>query len=198
MKKLWIAAALAAFLSVCAMAQGPTVWQIDPAHANAQFVVRHLGISNVQGQFTKITGRAEIDDKDPTKSSVTATIDVNSIDTRVAARDADLKSPNFFDAAKYPTMTFQSNKITAIGDGRLQMTGNLTIHGVTRPATFDVENLTPPIQDPWGGVRRGVTATTKINRQDFGLTYDKKSTAGELLIGDQVTITLDVELVKKS
>jgi len=197
MKKFWIAAVLVVFPSVAAQAQTTTAWQIDPAHANAQFVVRHLGISNVQGQFTKITGTAEIDDKDLTKSSVMATIDVNSIDTRVAARDADLKSPNFFDVAKYPTMTFQSKKTTQLGDGRLQMTGDLTIHGVTRPVTFDME-LTVPIQDPWGGTRRGVTATVRINRQDFGLTYDKKSPAGEMLIGDQVTITLDVEIVKKS
>ena len=197
MKKFWMAAMLAGLLSVSARGQGTAVWQIDPAHANAQFVVRHLGISNVQGQFTKISGAAEIDEKDLTKSNVTATIDVNSIDTRVAAGDADLKSPNFFDAAKYPTMTFQSKRIAQLGDGRLQITGDLTIHGITRPVTFDAE-LSAPIQDPWGGTRRGVTASTKINRQDFGLTYDKKSTTGELLIGDQVSITLDVEFVKKA
>jgi len=188
-------AATAAVIAPSASAQA-TTWQLDPAHSNAQFTVRHLGISNVQGEFTKITGTAVIDDTDISKSSVNATIDVNSVDTRVSGRDADLKSEHFFDAAKYPTMTFQSTKIWKTGDGTAKMTGNLTIHGVTKEVTFDVTGPTKPIQVM--GTRRGASATTKINRQDFGLKYYTNTLpGGDEMIGDTVTITLDVEMTTK-
>ena len=188
-------AATAAVIAPSASAQA-TTWQLDPAHSNAQFTIRHLGISNVQGEFTKITGTVVIDDTDISKSSVNATIDVNSVDTRVSGRDADLKSEHFFDAAKYPTMTFQSTKIWKTGDGTAKMTGNLTIHGVTKEVTFDVTGPTKPIQVM--GTRRGASATTKINRQDFGLKYYTNTLpGGDEMIGDTVTITLDVEMTTK-
>lgn len=174
-------------------------WHIDPDHANAQFVVRHLGISNVQGEFTKISGVVTLDDKDMSKSMVNATIDVSSIDTRNPTRDADLKSAHFFDVAKYPTMTFDSKKIVQTDEGKLQVTGNLMMHGITREVTFDVDGPSAPITDPWHQQRRGLSATTKINRKDWGMTYGTSpvSAKGDLMIGDMITITLDLEIVKK-
>jgi len=196
MKRALILAVFAASLVSPALAQSNT-YQLDPAHSNAQFVVRHLGISNVQGEFTKIAGTVQLDEGDITKSAVNATIDVNSLDTRVAARDKDLLSEKFFDVAKFPSMTFQSKKIVRGDAGKLKMSGDLTIRGVTREVAFDVDGPTAAIRDPWGNLRRGVSATTKINRQDFGLTYNSALPSGELVVGDTVTITLDVEMIRK-
>ncbi len=167
-------------------------WQIDPAHANAQFSVRHLSISNVSGQFNKMSGTIQLDDKDVTKSVVNATVDVSSVDTRNEGRDNDLKSDHFFDVAKYPTMTFVSTKIESAGPGKLKMTGNLTLHGVTKEVTFDVDGPSETITDPWKNQRRGASATTTINRRDFGIT-----TYPAAAIGDEVKITLDIEFIKK-
>ena len=195
MKKFLIAAALSAMLSAATHAQS-TAWQLDPAHCNAQFSVRHLGISNVQGEFTKVTGTVNLDDQDISKSTVTASIDVSSLDTRVQHRDDDLKSDHFFDVAKYPSITFQSSKIVSSGEGTAKMTGNLTLHGVTKEVTFDVTGPTKVIQAM--GTRRGASATTKINRQDFGMVYMTNSLpGGDEMIGDTVTITLDIEMTKK-
>jgi polyisoprenoid-binding protein YceI len=196
MKKWMMVAALAATLCASgAMAQA-TKWELDPAHSNAQFVVRHMGISNVQGEFTKLSGTVTVDDSDISKSNVTASIDIASVDTRVKGRDDDLKSPNFFDVAKYPTMTFQSSKIWKTGDGTAKMTGNLTLHGVTKEVTFDVTGPSKAIQ-VMGGTRRGAEATTKINRQDFGLKYlTGMLPGGDEMIGDTITITLDIEMVQ--
>jgi polyisoprenoid-binding protein YceI len=169
-----------------------STWQIDPAHANAQFTVRHLSISNVSGQFNKMSGTVQLDDKDITKSSVNATIDVSSVDTRDNSRDGDLKSDHFFDVAKYPTMTFTSTQIESAGPGKLKMTGNLTLHGVTKVVTFDVDGPSDAITDPWKNQRRGASATTTINRRDFGIT-----TYPAAAIGDDVKITLDIEFIKK-
>jgi polyisoprenoid-binding protein YceI len=169
-----------------------STWQIDPAHANAQFTVRHLSISNVSGQFNKMSGTVQLDDKDITKSSVNATIDVSSVDTRDNSRDGDLKSDHFFDVAKYPTMTFTSTQIESAGPGKLKMTGNLTLHGVTKVVTFDVDGPSDAITDPWMNQRRGASATTTINRRDFGIT-----TYPAAAIGDDVKITLDIEFIKK-
>src|SRR5271170_6144787 len=145
--KRWIfVVGVAAALAVSTLAAGGSTWQIDPAHSNAQFVVRHMGISNVQGDFTKISGAVEYDEKDVAKSSVNATIDVNSIDTRVDQRDKDLKSPNWFDAEKYPTITFHSKKTWKDGDG-LKVLGDLTIHGVTKEVTLDVTTPSAAIKD---------------------------------------------------
>jgi polyisoprenoid-binding protein YceI len=196
MKKSLLAFGFAVILTAAASAQ-TTTWQLDPAHSNAQFSVRHLGISNVQGEFTKVSGTVQLDDQDVSKSTVNATIDAASLDTRVQRRDDDLKSDHFFDVAKYPTITFQSTKIVSTGDGTAKMTGNLTIHGVSKEVTFDVTGPTKPIQ-VMNGTRRGASATTKINRQDFGIVYMSNSLpSGDEMIGDTVTITLDIEMVKK-
>src|SRR5580658_229648 len=198
MKKFLIAAALTAILSAATSAQAQSsTWQLDPAHSNAQFSVRHLGISNVQGEFTKVSGTVNLDDQDISKSTVNASIDVASVDTRVQHRDDDLKSDHFFDVAKFPTITFQSTKIVSTGDGTAKMTGSLTLHGVTKEVTFDVTGPTKPIQ-VMNGTRRGASAITKINRQDFGMVYMTNNLpGGDEMIGDTVTITLDIEMVKK-
>jgi polyisoprenoid-binding protein YceI len=198
MKKFLIAAALTAIVSAATPAQAQSsAWQLDPAHSNAQFSVRHLGISNVQGEFTKVSGTVNLDDQDISKSTVAATIDVASLDTRVQHRDDDLKSDHFFDVAKFPTITFQSTKIVSSGDGAAKMTGNLTLHGITKEVTFDVTGPTKPIQ-VMNGTRRGASAITKINRQDFGMVYMTNNLpGGDEMIGDTVTITLDIEMVKK-
>jgi polyisoprenoid-binding protein YceI len=187
-----IASAMLAFVCAAPSYGQAVTWQIDPAHANAQFTVRHLSISNVSGQFNKISGTVEFDDKDVTKSSVNATIDAASIDTRENNRDTDLKSDGFFDVAKYPTLTFVSTSITSAGAGKLKMAGNLTIHGVTKPVTFDVDGPSDAIKDPWGNQRRGASATTTINRRDFGII--KYPAAA---IGDEIKITLDIEFIHK-
>jgi polyisoprenoid-binding protein YceI len=194
-KKSLIAFGFAVILAAATQAQ-TTTWQLDPAHSNAQFSVRHLGISNVQGEFTKLTGTVQLDDQDISKSTVNATIDVNSLDTRVQNRDNDLKSDHFFDVGKFPTITFQSTKIVSTGEGTTKMTGNLTLHGVTKEVTFDVTGPTKVIQVM--GTRRGASATTKINRQDFGMVFMSNAMpGGDQMIGDTVTITLDIEMVKK-
>jgi polyisoprenoid-binding protein YceI len=186
MKKYLVVFGLAAVLAIPALA-GTTTWQLDPMHTNAQFTVRHLGISNVQGEFTKISGTVTLDDQDITKSSVSATIDVTSIDTRVGRRDDDLKSEHFFNVAQFPTLTFQSTKIVKTGDNSLKVTGNLTIRGVTKEVTLDVTGPTAPVK-AMGGLRRGAAATTHINRQDFGVAADPG------MVGDDITIQIDLEM----
>jgi len=178
------------FASLSAVAQTST-WKIDPNHSTAQFTVRHMGLSNVTGTFNKVTGTADMDDKDLTKSSVDAVIDVASVDTRVEARDKDLRSDHFFDVAKYPTLTFQSKKITRSSDGKTQMTGDLTMHGVTREVTFDLDGPSDAIKDSGGGMKRGASATGMVKRSDFGINGAKTAVA------DEVKITLDVEMSKQ-
>jgi polyisoprenoid-binding protein YceI len=180
---------------VSALAQ-TTTWNIDPAHSTAQFTVRHLGISNVTGNFTKLSGTVALNDKDMTQSQVAATIDVNSVDTRVEMRDKDLKSPNFFDVEKYPAIEFKSKRMVS-GGGKLQVIGDLTIHGTTREVTLDVDGPTPEMTDPWGNSRRGISATTTINRKDFNLVYNKLLNTGEGMVGDTVKIQIDAEITKK-
>src|SRR5271166_6469332 len=187
--------ALSVLATLSAFAQ-TSDWNIDPAHSTAQFTVRHLGISNVSGSFTKVTGTVILNEQSITQSQVSASIDVNSIDTRVEARDKDLKSPNFFDVEKYPTMEFKSKRITG-GGGKLQVIGDLTIHGTTREVTLDVDGPTPEITDPWGNLRRGISATTSINRKDFNLLYNNLLKTGEAVVGDNVKIQIDAEFVKK-
>ena len=167
---------IAAIFAICLMATLSAIaqtatWNIDPAHSTAQFTVRHLGISNVTGSFTKVTGTVVLNDKDITQSQISATIDVNSVDTRVEMRDKDLRSPNFFDVEKYPTIEFKSKRIVS-NNGKLQVIGDLTIHGTTHEVTLDVDGPTPEISDPWGNSRRGISATTTINRKDFNLVYN--------------------------
>jgi len=173
-----------------------TTWKIDPAHSAAHFSVRHLGISNVRGDFTGISGAVLLDDQDVTKSTVEVTIDASSVDTRVADRDKDLRSERFFDVANYPTLTFKSKKVEQVAEGKLKVTGDLTIRGVSKEVVLEVEGPTAPIKDPWGNQRTGVTGSTKINRQDFGVKWNAKLDNGGVVVGDEVTITFDVELVK--
>jgi polyisoprenoid-binding protein YceI len=186
---------LALFLAVSAAAQTST-WTIDPKHSTAQFTVRHLAISNVSGNFTNVTGTIDLNEKDITQSQVSAVIDVSSVDTRVSDRDKDLRSPNFFDVEKYPTIEFKSKRIVNSG-GKLQVIGDLTMHGTTREVTLDVDGPTPELNDPWGNVRRGFSASTTLNRKDFGLTYNHALKTGEAVVGDNVKIQIDLELIKK-
>jgi polyisoprenoid-binding protein YceI len=186
---------LALFLAVSAAAQTSS-WTIDPKHSTAQFTVRHLAISNVSGNFTNVTGTLDLNEKDITQSQVSAVIDVGSVDTRVPDRDKDLRSPNFFDVEKYPTIEFKSKRILNTG-GKLQLIGDLTMHGTTREVTLDVDGPTPELNDPWGNVRRGFSASTTLNRKDFGLIYNHALKTGEAVVGDNVKIQIDLELIKK-
>ena len=192
-----IGAALAAVLAVSAAAT-TTTWQIDPQHTAAGFAVKHLMISTVRGQFKGVTGTVNWEDQDISKSTVDITIDANTVDTSEPKRDADLKSDKFFDVAKYPTITFKSKKIEQVSAGKLKITGDLTIHGVTKEAVLDVEGPTPPVKDPWGNTRVAANATTKINRQDFGVKWNANMDGGGVVVGDDVAITIDLEMIKKA
>jgi polyisoprenoid-binding protein YceI len=174
-----------------AFAQAET-WNIDPAHSAAQFAVRHMGISTVRGEFRKVSGTANYDPADPSKIALDATIDATTVDTRVEMRDNDLRSPNFLDVQKYPTITFKSKRAESAGSGKLKITGDLTIHGVTREVALDVDGPTAPVKDPKGNVHMGASASTIINRKDFGVN------GAPGMVGDEITITIDTELVKSS
>lgn len=173
-----------------------TTWNIDPVHTTAEFKVRHMMITNVKGQFTGVAGVLKLDEQDVTNSHIEASIEAATINTREAERDKHLKSADFFDVEKFPTLTFASTSITRKGEGELEVEGDLTIHGVTRKVVFDVEGPTSPGKDPWGNTRIGWTATTKINRKNFGLNWNAALETGGILVGDEVTLTLDVEAVK--
>src|ERR1700723_1062642 len=196
MSRTLSALAIALFLLPAATltAAAQDTWQIDPPHSSAQFSVRHLGVSTVRGAFTKVSGTVQYDPANPAKASIQASIDAASVDTRVDMRDNDLRSPRFFDAQKYPTITFQSKKVEAAGEGKLKVTGDLTIHGVTKEVVLDVDGPTPAIKDPMGKdrLRMGASATTKINRNDFGIT----SLPGA--IGDEISIKLDLEMINRT
>jgi len=172
-------------------------WEFDPAHTGVHFKVRHLMISSVRGEFEKVSGKIVYDEADITKSTAEITIDAASVNTRVAKRDEDLRSPNFLDVAKYPKIAFKSKRIEKAGNGTLKMTGDLTIHGVTKEVVLNVEGPTSAIKDPWGNARVGGQATTKIHRKDFGLVWNKTLEAGGVVVGDEVEITIDVEIYKK-
>ena len=187
-RRLLIAAAVA--LSAPALA---ATWQIDPAHSNVSFSVRHMMVSNERGEFTKVSGTVEGDEKAPTQAVINATIDATSINTREAKRDDHLKSADFLDVAKYPTITFKSKRIEPSGTGQFKVTGDLTLHGVTREVVLDVSDVTPPIKDPMGKTRAGAHATTKIDRKDFGINWSKTMDGGGLLVGNDVDISIDVE-----
>ena len=193
--RLAVTAGLAAALALPAIA-GTTTWQIDPMHSSAQFAVTHLMLSTVRGEFHGLKGTLNLDDKDITKSTVEVTIDVNSVDTQEPNRDAHLKSPDFFDLDKYPTMTFVSKSAKKAAHG-LDVSGDLTLHGVTKPVVLHVSDISKEIKDPMGLLRRGATATTVVDRKDFGLLWNKNLDGGGVLIGDEVTITIDIEVVRK-
>lgn len=172
-----------------------STWAIDPAHSSTEFTARHLVISTLRGMFGRTTGTIRLDERDLTRSSVEAKVDVSTVDTRVAERDADLKSQNFFDVARYPTITFKSTRVEKAGENRLKVTGNLTMKGTTRPVVFDVTYSPMAVTGARGETRRGFSGTLQVNRKDFGLSYSKAVEAGPV-VGDEITITVDAEAVK--
>jgi len=192
-KRLLLPLSAFVLMAVAAFAQGND-WQIDPAHSAAQFSVKHLGISTVRGAFSKVSGTVQYNASDPSKTVVNATIDASSIDTRVQMRDNDLKGPNYFDVQKFPTITFKSKRVAKAADGKLSVIGDLTMHGVTKEVTLDVDGPSAPIDNPaqmGGGKRMGASASTKVNRQDFGIS------GGGTMIGNDIAIELDIEMVQK-
>jgi polyisoprenoid-binding protein YceI len=189
-------AALAASISLPAAA-GTTTWKIDPAHTAAQFAVKHLMISTVRGDFKGVNGSITWDDADVSKSTVNVTIDATTVNTSEPARDKDLKSDKFFDTTQFPTITFKSTKVESAGTGKLKVTGDLTIHGVTKQTVLDVDGPSASVKDPWGNTRSAISATTKINRQDFGVKWNASIDGGGVVVSDEVSITIDLEMVKQ-
>jgi len=173
-----------------------STWTIDPDHSTVGFKIRHLMVSNVNGRFQTYNGTINVNDEDLSKSKVDVSIDAASINTNVQKRDDHLRSPDFFDVAKYPKITFVSKSISKGALDHLQVKGDLTIHGVTKEVVLDVEGPTMESKDPWGNIRKGATATTKINRKDFGLLWNAALETGGVLVGDEVNITLEVEMIK--
>jgi len=174
-----------------------STWDIDPAHTRVGFKVRHMMVTNVRGEFHEVKGTLELDETDVTRSAVDVTIQAASIDTGVEKRDAHLRSPDFFDAEKFPTLTFQSREVSRAGTGQLKVKGALTIHGVTRDVVLEVDGPTGPIADPSGNQKMGASAVTTVNRKDFGLLWNKALEAGGWVVGDEVAIELDIEWVKR-
>jgi polyisoprenoid-binding protein YceI len=172
-----------------------TTWNVDPAHSAAEFKVKHMMIANVKGKFTGISGVLSLDEADITRSSVEASIDATTLNTGDAQRDGHLKSAEFFETEKFPALTFKSTSVAAAGDG-FKVTGDLTLHGTTRSVTFDVDGLSTPAKDPWGNLRVGLEAKTKINRKDFGLTWNAPLETGGVLVGEEINITIDVQFIK--
>src|SRR5260370_4307154 len=189
LSRIAVTAGLAAVLSLPAGA-ATSEWKIDPQHSSAQFSVRHMAISNVRGAFSKVNGMIVLDDKDITKSTVDVTIDVSTVDTREPARDNDLRSDKFFDVAHFPTMTFKSKKVEQVALGKLKVTGDLTIRGTTKEVVLEVEGPTAPAKDPWGTQRVTASASSKINRQDFGVKWNTTmDNAGVVVrVGCKITI----------
>lgn len=190
-RRLCLSVAAFIAISIAAAAQ-PSTWQIDNNHSAAQFAVRHLAVSTVRGRFDKMSGTVTYDPADPTKTTIDAIIDASSIDTRIERRDNDLRSANYFDVAKYPTLTFKSKRVEPAGQGNLKVTGDLTIHGVTKEVVLDVSDVVGPAKDARGTERMGATASTKISRKDFGVS------GGAGVVGDEVEITIDLELTKQA
>ncbi|PLX92078.1 MAG: protein yceI precursor [Desulfuromonas sp.] len=195
MKRLTALLIALIFTAIPALATAST-WVIDPDHSHIGFKIRHMMVSNVRGGFGTFSGNVEFDEKNITRSTTKVTIETASIDTGVEKRDAHLRSADFFDVATYPTMTFTSKKV-AKASGGIKVTGDLTLHGVTREVVLNVEGPTGEFKDPWGNTRRGATATTTINRKDFGLNWNAMIESGGILVGEEVTIILEVELIKK-
>jgi polyisoprenoid-binding protein YceI len=196
MKRFIFLIVLTLFFTFPVLSQAAT-WQIDPDHSSFQFKVRHLMVSNVKGDFTKVKGAVTMDDKDISNLNVELTIDAASVNTGHAQRDEHLRASDFFDVAKYPTITFVSKKVVKDGPDRLKVTGDLTIHGVTREVTVNVEGPTQEIKDPRGNFRRGAAGTARINRKDFGLIWNRALETGGVVVGEDVDIFVEIELIKK-
>jgi polyisoprenoid-binding protein YceI len=195
--RAFITATIAGVLSLPAAADTATLWKIDPAHTAAQFAVKHLMISTVRGNFRNVNGTINWNESDVTKSTVNVTIDASTVDTGEQPRDKDLKSDKFFDTADYPTLTFKSTKVEQAGSGKLKVTGDLTIRGVTKQVVLDVDGPSASVKDPWGNTRSALSASTKINRQDFGVKWNASIDGGGVVVGDDVNITIDLEMVKQ-
>lgn len=196
MRRIAVMAIIALVLALPSAVPAGT-WQLDSAHTGVQFKVRHLMVSYVRGDFEKVSGKIVYDEQDVSKSSADITIDAASINTRVAKRDKHLRSPDFLDVEKHPSITFRSKKVEEAGDGKLKMTGDLTIRGASKEVVLDVEGPTPPIKDLQGKTRVGGVASTRINRKDFGLTWNKALETGGVVVGDEVEITIDIEILKE-
>jgi polyisoprenoid-binding protein YceI len=175
-----------------------TTYKIDPAHSSAQFTIRHMMITNVRGSFSGVTGTVVLDTEDHSVSSVDATIDATTLSTNDAQRDGHVKSAEFLDVEKYPTITFKSTKVEATGAEEAKVTGQLTIHGATQEVVLTVEGPTAEAKDPWGNFRIGAAASTKIKRTDFGLTWSAALETGGVLLGDDLKIDIDVSLIKQA
>ncbi len=189
--------AAAALVAAPALASAAT-YELDNSHSSAGFRVKHMMVSNVKGSFQRLAGTVDFDPKVPEKIAIRADIETASVNTDNEKRDEHLRSPDFFDTAKHPKMTFVSKRAKAKGKGKLQVTGDLTIRGVTKEVTLDVEGLDAEVKDPWGNLRRGGSATTKISRKDFGLTWNNALETGGVMVGDEVLINLDFELIQKA
>jgi len=197
MLRCWMTALMVMIATVPGLAQVST-WDIDSAHSGVHFAVRHMMIATVRGEFRKVTGTITLDEKDISRSSVEAVIDATTIDTREERRDNDLRSANFFDVAKFPTITFKSRSVTRLGKGKFKVAGDLTMHGVTKDVVLDVEGLDTQVNDPRRGPKMGASATTQIKRSDFGLTWNRVIETGGVAVSDEVGIIIDLELVKKA
>lgn len=192
-------AAIIGVLSVfflCQQAATADEWKIDSSHSTAGFTVRHMMVSNVRGAFARVSGVVSYDGKDVTKATVEATIDVKSIDTREPKRDEHLLKADFLDAEKYPLITFKSKKIERLSADEFKMVGDLTLHGVSKEVSLNCHGLTKPVKDPWGNMRLGVSAGTTINRKDFGISYNQLLDSGGAVVGDEVRVELDMELLR--
>ena len=197
MLKSLVRFALPAAIAFAALPAQATTWTLDPDHSTVGFSVSHMTVTNQKGAFDTFSGTVEVDDKDVTKSKVNVDIDAASINTKNKKRDDHLRSPEFFDTAKFPKLTFKSTKVEKAKDGGLLVTGDLTIHGVTKPTVLTVAPISAELKDPWGNIHAGTTATAKINREDFGLKWNAALESGGVVVGKEVTIELQVELLKK-
>jgi len=197
MLRCWMTAFVLVIATVPGRAEVST-WEIDSAHSGVNFSVRHMMIATVRGEFRKMTGTIQMDEKDISKSSVEAMIDATTVETREERRDNDLRSANFFDVAKFPTISFKSTSVTRLGEGKFKVAGNLTMHGVTKEVILDVEGLNTQVNDPRRGPKMGASATTQIKRSDFGLTWNRVIETGGVAVSDEVGIVIDLELVKKA
>ena len=195
---MFAAAAILAGAAPASISGQSATWTIDPGHSSAQFTVRHMVVSNVRGEFDGPTGTVTFDPADLRTLKVDASFDTKSVNTRNADRDKDLRSDLFFDVAKFPKMTFKSKRAEPGAAGHLKLIGDLTIKGVTKEVTLDVEGPTPEIKDIWGERRLGATATTTLDRRQFGLVYNRMLEAGGAVVGDTITVTLDLEMTRKA
>ncbi len=184
-------------MTTTSVVPGTAVWNIDPAHSNVEFSVRHLMIATVRGRFADVQGAVTIDEDEPSRSNVDVTIKATSIDTRSEQRDTHLRSADFFDVEKYPEITFRSRKIEPRGDGEYKVTGDLTMHGVTKPVTLSATEE-GRARDPWGNDRIAFSATAKLDRKEFGLQWNQALETGGVMVGDEIKISLDVELVRQA